>query len=70
MVHLKSPVSIENTLALFAQSIGCLQRTAKNQNIMPRSKHRGIVEGCMTMKNYWGSITGDDMNDLACSISV
>jgi len=31
MVHLKNPVSIKNTLALFAKSIGCLQRTAKNK---------------------------------------
>jgi len=45
MVHLKNPVSIENTLALFAKSIGCLQRTAKNQNKLPRSKQRGIEMG-------------------------
>ena len=45
MVHLKIPVSIKNTLALFAKSIGCLQRTAKNQNKLPRSKQLGIGMG-------------------------
>jgi len=45
MVHLKIPVSIKNTLALFAKSIGCLQRTAKKQNKMPRSKKHGIGMG-------------------------
>jgi hypothetical protein len=45
MVHLKNPVSIKNTLALFAKSIGCLQRTAKKQNKLPRSKKHGIGMG-------------------------
>ncbi|MDE0788077.1 MAG: hypothetical protein OSB06_05315 [SAR324 cluster bacterium] len=45
MVHLKNPVSIKNTLALFAKSIGCLQRTAKNKNKLPRSKKHGIGMG-------------------------
>ena len=33
-------------------------------------KEVGGFGGCLTVKNLWGLLTGDDVNDLAKSISV